>query len=163
MQISISDLDLRMDCLNALYFSLNRKKTFLVLALLFLVNFALSMYETLYWNGMTAPLSYMHSNEFKSSLEYISSFTLLFIVYFESALERKKRATPPHDKIIDGRAEAQLLRIACGKAPGGRASWTLELLADKMVELKIVDTVSRETVRRTLKKTNSNPTCANAG
>jgi len=79
------------------------------------------------------------------------------------ALERKKRATPPHEKIIDGRAEAQLLRIACGKAPGGRASWTLELLAEKMVELKIVDKVSRETVRQTLKKTNSNPTCANAG
>ncbi len=74
----------------ALYFSLNRKKTFLVLALLFLVNFALSMYETLYWNGMTSPLSFMHSNQFKSSLEFISSFILLFIVYFEFGLERTK-------------------------------------------------------------------------
>lgn len=74
----------------ALYFSLNRKKTFLVLALLFLINFALSMYETLYWNGMTAPLSFMHSNEFKSYLEFFSSFVLLFIVYFEFGYERIK-------------------------------------------------------------------------
>lgn len=81
----------------------------------------------------------------------------------DAALERKKRATPPREEIIDGRAEAQLLRIACGKAPDGRAKWTLELLAEKMVELQIVDTVSRETVRRKLKKMRSNPTCASAG
>lgn len=81
----------------------------------------------------------------------------------DAALERKKRATPPREGIIDGRAEAQLVRIACGKAPDGRAKWTLELLAEKMVELNIVESVSRETVRRTLKKMRSNPTCANAG
>lgn len=74
----------------ALYFSLNRKKTFIVLVLLFLVNFALNIYETLYWNGLTVPLSFMHSNEFKSSLEFLSSFILLFIVYFEFGLERTK-------------------------------------------------------------------------
>jgi len=82
---------------------------------------------------------------------------------FDAALERKKRATPPREEIIDGRAEAQLLRIACSTAPGGRAAWTLELLAEKMVALQIVDTVSRETVRRKLKKTRLNPTCASAG
>jgi len=82
---------------------------------------------------------------------------------FDAALERKKRATPPREEIIDGRAEAQLVRIACGKAPDGRAKWTLELLAERMVELSIVESVSRETVRRKLKKMRSNPTCANAG
>lgn len=81
----------------------------------------------------------------------------------DAALERKKRATPPREEIIDGRAEARLLRLACGKAPDGRARWTLELLAEKMVELQIVETVSRETVRLKLKKMRSSPTCASAG
>lgn len=74
----------------ALFFSLNRKKTFLLLAFLFLMNFILSMYETLYWNGLTESISFIHSKTLKAVLEYISSFTLLFIVYFEFGLERKK-------------------------------------------------------------------------
>jgi len=74
----------------ALYFSLNRKKTFLLLAFLFLMNFILSMYETLYWNGLTESISFIHSKTLKAVLEYISSFTLLCIVYFEFGLARKK-------------------------------------------------------------------------
>jgi hypothetical protein len=74
----------------ALYFSLNRKKTFLLLSFLFLINFVLSIYETLYWNGLLESLSFIHSNAFKGYLEYTSYFILLFIVYFEFGFVRSK-------------------------------------------------------------------------
>ena len=73
---------------------------------------------------------------------------------FEAALERKKRETPPHQPIFDGRAEARLIAIACSTPPEGRSSWTMQLLADKCVELNIVEKTSDETVRAVLKKTN---------
>ena len=76
----------------------------------------------------------------------------------ESALNRKKRAEPPRERILDGAKEAQLLAVACGSAPDGRARWTLRLLAGRLVELKVVEDISHETVRRTLKKTNSSLT-----
>lgn len=57
---------------------------------------------------------------------------------------------------LDGRAEARLITIAKEAPPEGRATWTMQLLADCMVELKIVDSISDDTVHRTLKKTNSN-------
>jgi transposase len=56
---------------------------------------------------------------------------------------------------LDGRQEAHLIAMACSTPPEGRSRWTLSLLADQMVELKYVDSVSRETVRQTLKKMNS--------
>lgn len=56
---------------------------------------------------------------------------------------------------LDGKAEAHLVAIACGAPPEGRARWTLQLLADRLVALGQVDAISDETVRRTLKKTNS--------
>jgi transposase len=71
-----------------------------------------------------------------------------------SALERKKRLTPPTAPIFDGHSEAHLIRLACSTAPEGRCRWTLRLLADKCVELNIVEHTSHETVRATLKKTN---------
>ena len=71
----------------------------------------------------------------------------------ESALERKKRLTPPIPSIFDGRAEAELLKLACSTPPEGRSRWTLQLLADKCVELNIVDHTSDDTVHRVLKKT----------
>jgi transposase len=80
-----------------------------------------------------------------------------------AALERKKRAHPPREKVIDGEAEARLIALACGPAPEGRARWTLNLLADKMVELEIVESVSYQTVRRTLKKTGCSLIAAPAG
>lgn len=55
---------------------------------------------------------------------------------------------------LDGRGEAKLISLACSEAPEGRARWTLSLLADKLVELKVVKTIVPETVRQTLKKTN---------
>lgn len=60
-------------------------------------------------------------------------------------------------KILDGEAEARLIQLACSAAPEGREDWSMQLLADKLIELEVVETVSRETVRTTLKKTNSNP------
>ena len=73
------------------------------------------------------------------------------------ALEPKKRDKPPRDIAIDGVAEAELVKIACSEAPEGHNRWTLRLLAEKMVELEIVKSVSHETVRSTLKKTKLNP------
>ena len=71
----------------------------------------------------------------------------------ELALERKKRLTPPVEPLLDGEKEAQLIAVCCSKAPPGRERWTLRLLADRMVELEVVDSLSHETVRRVLKKT----------
>jgi hypothetical protein len=68
------------------------------------------------------------------------------------ALERKVQASPSRKKIIDGEAEAQLTQLACSQAPDGRKAWTLRLLADKLVELEIVDSISHETVRGAMKK-----------
>jgi len=72
---------------------------------------------------------------------------------FEAALNRKKRCRPPREKILDGEREAKLIALACGRPPEGRKRWTLRLLSDKLVELDIVEAISYETVRRTLKKT----------
>ncbi len=55
---------------------------------------------------------------------------------------------------LDGRGEARLIALACSEAPTGHATWTLRMLADKLVELEVVSTISHETVRQTLKKTN---------
>jgi len=82
---------------------------------------------------------------------------------FEAALERKKRETPPCAPIFDGRAEARLIAIACSTPPEGRAAWTMQLLADKCVELNIVEKTSDETVRTVLKKTNLNLTSRSVG
>ena len=63
--------------------------------------------------------------------------------------------TRPQCRKLDGQAEAQLVKLACSQAPGERTGWTLNLLANKLVELEVVASISRETVRRTLKKTTS--------
>lgn len=70
------------------------------------------------------------------------------------AIERKKRATPPRAIQFGGEFEAQLLALACSEAPEGRERWTVRLLAEKIVELKIVPSVSPMTVCNTLKKMN---------
>ena len=71
---------------------------------------------------------------------------------FEGALVRKKRATSPTPKLLDGAAEAKLIALRLGKPPAGFGHWTLRLLADQVVELEIVESISPETVRQTLKK-----------
>jgi transposase len=70
----------------------------------------------------------------------------------EAALQRKKQDCPSRSRKLDGRAEAKLVATCCGPAPQGRARWTLRMLASKMVELEVVDSISPETVRGTLKK-----------
>ena len=82
---------------------------------------------------------------------------------FEAALERKKQQRPSRTPILDGEGEARLIAIACSPPPRGRARWTLKMLADRLVELEVVDSISDQTVRRRLKKTRPNRTCASAG
>ena len=79
------------------------------------------------------------------------------------ALGRKPQDRPSRLRTLDGRAEARLIALACSQPPEGRKSWTLRLLADKLVELEVVEAVSYETVRQVLNKTNSSRTCASSG
>jgi DNA-directed RNA polymerase sigma subunit (sigma70/sigma32) len=72
---------------------------------------------------------------------------------FQETLEGKNRSAPPVEKLLDGEQEAKVIAMRLGKPPKGYANWTLRLLARKVVELEIVDSISYETVRRTLKKT----------
>ena len=72
---------------------------------------------------------------------------------FEIALNGKKRDTPPRQKLLDGEQEAKVIALRLGEPPKGFANWTLRLLAEQVVELGIVESVSHETLRKTLKKT----------
>jgi hypothetical protein len=72
---------------------------------------------------------------------------------FELALEGKKRAEPPTPPKLNGEAEAKLIAMRLGKPPAGFGHWSLQLLADQLVVLEVVESISAETVRRTLKKT----------
>lgn len=76
----------------------------------------------------------------------------------EAALVRKNQVRPSRLRALDGRAEAKLIALACSKPPDGRKAWTMRLLADRLVELEVVDSISDETVRRALKKTRSSRT-----
>lgn len=72
----------------------------------------------------------------------------------EAYLTRKKRETPPVPAKVDGKVEAQIVALACSEAPEGHSRWTLRLLAEKAVSLKIVDTISHVRVQQILKKRN---------
>ena len=72
----------------------------------------------------------------------------------DAALDRKPRERPARQIKLDGRAEARLIALACSAPPDGRKAWTMRLLADKLVELEVVPSISDETVRRCLKKAN---------
>jgi transposase len=77
--------------------------------------------------------------------------------YFEEGLEAALNPRAPnrhYHRKLDGEQEARLIALACSEPPEGQARWSLRLLADKLVELEVVDDVSYQTVRRTLKKTN---------
>ena len=80
--------------------------------------------------------------------------------YFEEGLEAALNRRPPkreYHRKLDGKQEARLLALACSQPPEGHARWSLRMLADRLVELEIVEDVSYQTVRRTLKKTRSSP------
>jgi transposase len=72
-----------------------------------------------------------------------------------AALDRKPQDVPSRPPKLDGASEAKLVQIACSEPPKGYARWTLALLADKLVELKVFESVSKSTVQRGLKKTRS--------
>lgn len=72
---------------------------------------------------------------------------------FEACLDRKPTSNPK-EKIMDGDLEAHLIALSCSKAPEGFTRWSLRMLADKMIEMKYVENISYETIRKTLKKTN---------
>ncbi len=74
----------------------------------------------------------------------------------EAVLSRKKRARPPIQPIFDGEAQARLIALACSEPPAGHARWSIRLLADKVVQLEIVERAHFNTVGRALKKTISN-------
>ena len=77
--------------------------------------------------------------------------------FVEEGLEASLKMAPTsrkYEKLVDGDLEAHLIALACGQPPKGYARWSLRLLADKVVELQYADSISHETVRRTLKKTN---------
>lgn len=73
----------------------------------------------------------------------------------DACLQRKKQERPSVEPTFDGEKEAKLIALACSAAPAGRARWSLRLLADQAVELKIVESTSHETVRQVLQKTRS--------
>jgi Homeodomain-like domain len=68
----------------------------------------------------------------------------------------RKRPDRVYERTLDGKGEAHLIALACGAAPDGSAQWSLRLLADELVRLEVVEAISYETVRQTLKKTTSN-------
>jgi hypothetical protein len=72
---------------------------------------------------------------------------------FETALNGKTRESPPRPPLLDGEKEAKLIALRLGKPPAGYGRWTLRLLADELVALEVVESISHETVRQTLKKT----------
>jgi transposase len=77
--------------------------------------------------------------------------------YFEEGMEAALNRSPPnreYHRKLDGEQEARLVALACSEPPEGQARWSLRLLADRMVELEVVEEISYQTVRRTLKKTN---------
>lgn len=76
---------------------------------------------------------------------------------WESAIGRKRRVTPPVAPKIIGEVEAKIIALSCGTPPSGRSRWTLDLLADRAVELKYIDSISHESVRQILKKRTQAP------
>ncbi len=72
---------------------------------------------------------------------------------FDAALDKRKPERPPRARVLDGQQEAKIIASRLGQPPKGYANWSLQLLADQVVELGIVETVSHETLRKTLKKT----------
>jgi len=80
-----------------------------------------------------------------------------------AALERKQPEKPPREVTFDGAFEARLIALACSETPEGRRRWTVRLLAEKAVQLKLAPSVSHMTVQRTLKKTNLSLTSGSTG
>jgi len=93
------------------------------------------------------------SEAFGIHLNTIHGIRRLFVEQgLQAALERKKQDNPSRKRIVDGEVEAHLIALRCGSPPEGKNQWNLRLLADKLVTLEIVPSISHETVRQALKK-----------
>lgn len=79
------------------------------------------------------------------------------------ALERKQREKPPREIKITGDVQARIIQLACSQAPAGHARWTLRLLADHLVEIEVIESISHQSVGTVLKKTSSSPGGRSAG
>ena len=94
------------------------------------------------------------ADAFSCRIQTVENIRERFVLHgFQQALNGKKRDTPPSEKLLNREQEAQVIALRLGTPPKGYANWTLRLLARKVVELGIVDSISHETVRQTLKKT----------
>jgi transposase len=103
------------------------------------------------------------ADAFETSLSTVHRVRQTFVEDgLEEALPRKKPTGRQYRK-LDGDQEAHLIAVACSAAPEGQARWTLRLLADKLVELQVVESISPECVRTTLKKTTSSRGCRSSG
>jgi transposase len=103
------------------------------------------------------------ADAFETSLSTVHRVRQAFVEEgLEEALHRKKPTGRQYRK-LDGDQEARLIAVACSTAPEGQARWTLRLLADKLVELQVVESISPECVRTTLKKTISSRGCRSSG
>jgi len=92
----------------------------------------------------------------ETSVRTVERVRRIFVEHgLERALDRKDPDREYH-RSLDGEGEARLIALACSEPPAGRTRWTLRLLADQLVELEVVDSISHEAVRTTLKKTNLN-------
>ena len=72
----------------------------------------------------------------------------------DAAIERKKQCRLSRQRMLDGEKEAKLVAVCCSEAPAGRTRWTLRMLGDELVRLEIVESISHETIRQVLRKTN---------
>jgi hypothetical protein len=90
------------------------------------------------------------------SLATIERVRQTYVRHGPDAAVRRRSRSRERTRQLDGKQEAHLIALACSEPPTGHDRWTLRLLADRMVKLEYVDELSHETVRRTLKKTNSN-------
>ena len=79
------------------------------------------------------------------------------------ALERKPRLTPPNEPKITGEVEAAMVKIACSEVPDDASRWTMQMIADRLIELEVLESISSEAVRTTLKKTTLNRGSKSAG
>jgi transposase len=108
-------------------------------------------------DGRVKPLDTDIAKQFHCHYNTVSSIKQRFVEQgLDAALERKQRERPAIEPMFDGRKEAQLIQLACSPPPEGHCAWTLQLLADKCVELNIVEKTSDNTIQRVLKKTNYN-------
>ena len=94
------------------------------------------------------------SDAFNCRTKTVENIRQRFVLQgFQEALNGKQRQEPPTPKLLDGKQEARVIATRLGSPPAGYANWSLRLLARRVVELEIVDAISHETVRQTLKKT----------